>query len=195
MGVNSLPKSVTGQRRDCDLNPGPSAPESSTLTTRLRSHRQQIAYMIAATTCDSLLRRRLSYLYETTCTCTSRCHHLTNCHCQLSVRLILQVTLIRVSIGTRLHCQQTSTPSITVDLQSNFAADWDWLSCGFRPAFHSTQNRLNSQLLQISSIYRIFQCLTTALDFLCIALFGHVKPAIIETRIWMKSLKSAESAN
>jgi len=40
MGVNSLPKTVrsTWQRRDCDLNPGPSAPESSTLTTRLSSH-------------------------------------------------------------------------------------------------------------------------------------------------------------
>jgi len=37
--VNSLPKTVTGQRRDCDLNPGPSAPESSALTTRLPSHR------------------------------------------------------------------------------------------------------------------------------------------------------------
>jgi len=36
--VNSLPKTVTRQRRDCDLNPGPSAPESSTLTTRLPSH-------------------------------------------------------------------------------------------------------------------------------------------------------------
>ena len=35
MGVNSLPKTVTGERRDCDLNPGPSAPESSTLITRL----------------------------------------------------------------------------------------------------------------------------------------------------------------
>jgi len=34
MGVNSLPKTVTRQRRDCYLNPGPSAPESSTLTTR-----------------------------------------------------------------------------------------------------------------------------------------------------------------
>jgi len=32
MGVNSLPKTVTRQRRDCDLNPGP-----STLTTRLPS--------------------------------------------------------------------------------------------------------------------------------------------------------------
>jgi len=41
MGVNSLRKTVTRQRRGCDLNPGPSAPESSTLTsvtTRLPSH-------------------------------------------------------------------------------------------------------------------------------------------------------------
>jgi len=36
--VNSLLKTVTRQRRDCDLNPDPSAPESSTLTTRLPSH-------------------------------------------------------------------------------------------------------------------------------------------------------------
>jgi len=35
MGVNSLPKTVTRQRRGCDLNPGPTAPESRTLTTRL----------------------------------------------------------------------------------------------------------------------------------------------------------------
>ena len=38
MGVNSLPKTVTRRRRGCDLNPGPSAPESSTLTTRRPSH-------------------------------------------------------------------------------------------------------------------------------------------------------------
>jgi len=37
MGVNSLPKTVTRQRRGFDLNPGPSAPESSRLTTRLPS--------------------------------------------------------------------------------------------------------------------------------------------------------------
>ena len=35
--MNSLPKTVTRQRRGCDLNPGPSATESSTLTT-LPSH-------------------------------------------------------------------------------------------------------------------------------------------------------------
>ena len=34
MGVNSLPKTVTRQRRDCNLNPGPSAPESSTLIAK-----------------------------------------------------------------------------------------------------------------------------------------------------------------
>jgi len=38
MGVNSLPKTVTLQHRNCDLNPGRSAPESSALTTRLPSH-------------------------------------------------------------------------------------------------------------------------------------------------------------
>jgi len=38
MGVNSLPKTVAQPRRDCDLNPGPSAPEPSTLTTRLRHY-------------------------------------------------------------------------------------------------------------------------------------------------------------
>ena len=38
MGVNSLPKAVTRQRLGCDLNPGPSVPESNTLTTRLPSH-------------------------------------------------------------------------------------------------------------------------------------------------------------
>ena len=32
--MNSLPKTVTRQRRDCDMNPGSSALESSTLTTQ-----------------------------------------------------------------------------------------------------------------------------------------------------------------
>ena len=35
MDVNSLPKTITRQRRGCDLNPGPSASDTSTLTTRL----------------------------------------------------------------------------------------------------------------------------------------------------------------
>ena len=38
MGVYSLPKTVTRQRRGCNLNPGLSALGSSTLTTRLPSH-------------------------------------------------------------------------------------------------------------------------------------------------------------
>jgi len=37
MGVNSLPKTVTRQRRGCDLNLGHSAPESKTLATQLPS--------------------------------------------------------------------------------------------------------------------------------------------------------------
>jgi len=46
MGVNGLPKTVTRQRRDCDLNPGPSAPESSTLATRLPSHPSHLARVL-----------------------------------------------------------------------------------------------------------------------------------------------------
>ena len=38
--MNILPKTITQQRRDCDLilNPGHSVPEFSTLITRLPSH-------------------------------------------------------------------------------------------------------------------------------------------------------------
>jgi len=35
MGVSSLPKTVTRQRLNCDVNPGLSVPESSMLTTQL----------------------------------------------------------------------------------------------------------------------------------------------------------------
>ena len=38
MDVNSLPKIVTRHCHGCGLNTGPSAPESSMLTTRLPSH-------------------------------------------------------------------------------------------------------------------------------------------------------------
>ena len=36
--MNTLPKTVTQQRRGCNLNPGPSESESSMLTTGLPSH-------------------------------------------------------------------------------------------------------------------------------------------------------------
>ena len=72
MGVNSLPKTVTRQRRGCDLNPGPSAPESSTLTIRPPSHPQQCSYpkirgrlitvaeVVGATSCEGLVACLLS---------------------------------------------------------------------------------------------------------------------------------------
>jgi len=49
MGVNSLPKTVTQQRRDCDLNPGPSAPESRTLTNRLPSQPRYDRHFVGIT--------------------------------------------------------------------------------------------------------------------------------------------------
>ena len=54
MGVNSLPKTVTRQHRGCDLNPGPSAPESSMLTTWLPSHCPDGSTLIFGATSISL---------------------------------------------------------------------------------------------------------------------------------------------
>ena len=65
MGVNSLPKIVTRQRRGCDLNPGPSAPESGTLTTRLPRYPHSIIVVL--------------YLYnQTLCCCTESVMHTCN---------------------------------------------------------------------------------------------------------------------
>jgi len=56
MGVNSLPKTVTRQCRACDLNPGLSVPESSTLTTRLPSHLvRKYIWCIILHSCNSFL--------------------------------------------------------------------------------------------------------------------------------------------
>jgi len=59
--MNSLPKTVTRQHRDCDLNPGPSAPECSTLTTRLPSHpRTHIIAILHTASRDKVINVRLA---------------------------------------------------------------------------------------------------------------------------------------
>jgi len=50
-GCEQLPKTVTRQRRGYDLNSGTSAPESSTLTTRLPSHPQCVQTVIRSGSC------------------------------------------------------------------------------------------------------------------------------------------------
>ena len=50
--MNTLPKTVARQRRDCDLNPDPSALQSSALTTRLPS-RRDMGSALETTTCSS----------------------------------------------------------------------------------------------------------------------------------------------
>jgi len=68
--VNSLPKTVTRQRRSCDLNPGHTAPESSTLTARpssIQSTSRKNDQLKQSFTGDSSKRN------ETTClSCLSR---------------------------------------------------------------------------------------------------------------------------
>jgi len=69
--VNSFPKTVTRERCDCDLNPVPSAPESSTITTRLPSIQEVTlisfsvmpVYCSAVTLCFNMIILHVSKLY------------------------------------------------------------------------------------------------------------------------------------
>ena len=60
MGVNSLPKTVTRHCHGCDLNPGPSAPESSTLTTRLPKLREKSTACTASSVIRLSVRQRIA---------------------------------------------------------------------------------------------------------------------------------------
>jgi len=90
MGVNSVPKTVTRRRRGCDLNPGPSAPESSTLTTRLPSQRN------VGSVCCRLWRCQAGRLVYS-CTTASQSP---GCACTHSHR----PTSIRLRRPYRIHC-------------------------------------------------------------------------------------------
>ena len=71
MGVNSLPKTVARQRRDCDLNPGRSAPESSTLTIRLPSYP---FLPVAGSKIERLLFCTGCTYQKLVCVCVCVCH-------------------------------------------------------------------------------------------------------------------------
>ena len=75
--MNSLPKTVTRQRRDRDSNPGPSAPESSTLTTRLPSHLPCIVAVKRLSSSSSLLRHKFIGLEVVSATAGGRTDTLT----------------------------------------------------------------------------------------------------------------------
>jgi len=66
MGVSSLPKTVTRQRRDCDLNPGPSAPKPSTLSTRLPSHYDLLVEIVCNAVMSSLLNITFAHHTDST---------------------------------------------------------------------------------------------------------------------------------
>ena len=69
--MNSLPKTVTRQRRDCNLNPGPSAPESSTLATRLPSHQGRYTERLVTISCTVAIAAELMLAAASRCTMLS----------------------------------------------------------------------------------------------------------------------------
>jgi len=79
MGVNSLPKTVTRQRCGCDLNPGPSAPESKTLTTRLPSHPQNCKSEVVISISAEVAVKVATAHFSLTSNVTYRCCIIKKC--------------------------------------------------------------------------------------------------------------------
>ena len=60
MGVNSLPKTVTRQRRDCDLNPGPSVPDHCSNHSAIETLDYRVLYLLTGVcVCSGLESGRL----------------------------------------------------------------------------------------------------------------------------------------
>ena len=95
MGVNSLPKTVTRQRRGCDLNPGPSAPESSTPTTRLPSRHHIIQAGLVKTD-----ERNVRNTCLCVCAVAVGCRYADLLSCRLhGRRLVLAVAVVDRALG------------------------------------------------------------------------------------------------
>jgi len=135
MAVNSLPKTVSRQRRGCDLNPGPSVPESSTLTTRLPSHpyTHTTSYRPVSSSSAIRLYSCVAVGYSEWSLCQARCKH----------RSVIPVTpsslcdscqsyIVKLTDYWTLHSwtlSLLSTPSIALTSGKQFAAKARLTSC------------------------------------------------------------------
>ena len=115
IGVNSLHKTVIRQRCGCDLNPGPSVPESSTITTRLRSHPKTIRrdcwqMMVTLVGINQLL-------LEITDLSVAHVNLLLQL---LQLRLSATFTLIRLHTNSHRYSGRLYFSAITFTLKPNF---------------------------------------------------------------------------
>jgi len=119
--MNSLPKTVTRKRRDCDLNPVPSAPESSTLTTQLPSHPFLHKHMHAITQTNrfnNYFTAKIFYQYMWHCLCSMQIRDYEAVRCpsvcpsmgpQQQTRRRYQSTAAAVAnVGSATFCQVVS---------------------------------------------------------------------------------------
>jgi len=106
--VNSLPKTVTRQRRDCDLNnPGPSALESSTLTTRLRSH------LLASPSNDSFVLYKSLACRHHVCRVVDSLQEC--CHCNDMSVVITSIDLVNDLLTSLDQLVTSDVPVLNVD--------------------------------------------------------------------------------
>ena len=143
MGVNSLPKTVTRQPRDCNLNPGPSAAESSRLTTRLPSHPVLLLYSAMCRSWGWRVAKTVAYWH-------------------------VYPDVIRLDWIANMSCLLTSaTRSQTgVHLVSNtrWVSNVD-VSCCFRSVRSSASDHCESDVLRVlrNNVLSVFLCLSSFL--------------------------------
>jgi len=137
MAVNSLPKTVTRQRRDCDLNPGPSSPSRSPL-----GYRATVDWRTGRYYCDvslktaghgnsawPLSRRTSAPEHHTNGCCVGKCciFHITEVltaqqsgpYFQLTIAYLLTVASQRYNLRHRAHSLQLPEHSTQLS-DSNF---------------------------------------------------------------------------
>jgi len=134
VGVNRLPKTVTRQRRDCDLHPGPAAPESSTLTTRLPSH-PRLLYFISVGVwllCSATRRVAASVVRLQDCPPTQDDTHPTTDHCRACLNpknhsRCRQHTFCRCLLHARTHTHTPRTHTHTPHTRTRLTAPFPGL--------------------------------------------------------------------
>ena len=129
MGVNSLPKTVTWLRCGCDLNPGPSAPESSTLTTRPPSHPNKL--MLSSNSWTVAYREWMALRKVKSCSWIQTVHiHCRSLENSLNSENELMISLIALEhappgADLQHHCiYRLRTTHTNTLLLCHIAADW-----------------------------------------------------------------------
>ena len=141
MGVNSLPKTVTRLRHDCDLNPGPSAPESSTLTTRLPRHPKVQGTVSTQHNMQRYCKICYCY-YSSSDTISTNKTHNNNIIIMLAISTTILIITRRAKISVYTSGTDLVTPLARQPISCYYCACDKLFRCRFVPLFEPNPSML-----------------------------------------------------